>query len=179
MLFGKSMNSLQVVSLNLEKKHLTNLAITYLHETILEERDANKSVRGMFLNFAKALDCINHKILLDKLEHYSVRGIARSLFCSCWSNMLQYTVNTKEQFVSQQLPISIGVPQGSVLRPFLFLVYINNLPNCCDSKMVLYADDSVLLCTGKNICNQRKSKTELRKTEKKDKVQQTFIKLKN
>ena len=51
---------------------------------------------------------------------------------------------------SQQLPILIGVPQGSVLRSFLFLLYINNLPNCCDSKMVLYADDSVLLCTDKN-----------------------------
>ena len=81
--------------------------------------------------------------------------------------MLQYTANTEEQFVSQELPISIGVLQGSMLGPFLFLVYINDLPNCYDSKMVLYADNSYLLCTDKNICNfQRKSETELCKTKK-------------
>ena len=143
------------------EKHSTNIAITYLHETILEERDANKSVCGMFLDFAKAFDCVNHKTLLDKLEHYGVRGIAPSLLFSNLSNRLQYTVNTEEQFVSQQLPILIGVPQDSVLGPFLFLVYINDFPNCCDSKMVLYTDDSVLLCSDKNIRSfQRKSETE-------------------
>ena len=57
----------------------------HLHETILEECDANKSVCRMFLDFAKAFDCVNHKILLDKLEHYSVWSIAHSLFCSYWS----------------------------------------------------------------------------------------------
>ena len=149
------------------KNHSTNLAITCLHEAILEEHDAYKSICGMFLDFAKASDCVNHKILLDKLEYYGVRSIAHSLSCSYLSNTLQYTVNTEEQFVSQQLPISIGVPQGSVLGPFLFLVYINDLPNCCDTKMVLYADDSVLLSTDKNFSNlERKSETEFRKTEK-------------
>ena len=74
-------------------------------------------------------------------------------------------MNTEEKFVSHQLSISIEVRQGSVLGPFLFLVHINDLPNCCDSIMVLYADDSVLLCSDKNIPNhQRKSETEFRKT---------------
>ena len=82
MLFGKSTISLKIVSLNLKKQHSTNLAITYLHETILEECDANKSVCEMFLNFANAFDSSNHKILLDKLEHYGIRGIAHNLFCS-------------------------------------------------------------------------------------------------
>ena len=74
------------------------------------------------LHFAKAFDCINHQILPHKLEHYGVRGIARSLFCSYLLNRLQYTVNTEEQFVSEQLPISIRVPQGSVLGPFFLTV---------------------------------------------------------
>ena len=64
------------------KKHSANPAITYLREAILQERDANEFVYGLLLDFAKAFDCVNHKILLDKLEHYCVRGIARSLICS-------------------------------------------------------------------------------------------------
>ena len=148
------------------KKHSTKLAITHLHKTILEECNANKSVCGMFLDFAKAFDCVNHKILLDELERYGVRGIARSLFCSYLSIRLQNIVNTEEQFVFQQLLISIEMPQSSELRPILFLVSINDLPNCCHSTMVLYADVSILLCTDKNMHNlQRKSETELRKTE--------------
>ena len=64
------------------KKHSTNLAITNLHEANIEDRNANKSVCGVFLDFAKAFDCVNYQILLDKHEHYGVRGIARNLFCS-------------------------------------------------------------------------------------------------
>ena len=67
------------------------------------------------------------------------------------TNRFQYTENSGQQIQSKQLPITIGVPQGSVLGPFLLLVYMNDLPNCSDSDMILYADDSVLLCADKNL----------------------------
>ena len=82
--FAKSNASDRVINcqFGFRKKHSTNVAITFLCETILEVCDTNKSVCGMFLDFAKAFDCVNHKILRDKLEHYDVRGVTRSLFCS-------------------------------------------------------------------------------------------------
>ena len=121
-----------------------------MNEIILNELDNTKTVCGIFLDLAKAFDCVNHQILLDKLEHHGVRGYAHNLLTSYLSHRFQYTVNREERVSSGLLPISVGVPQGSVLGPFLFLVYINNLPNSCESKIVLYADDSVWLCSDVN-----------------------------
>ena len=132
------------------KKHSTNNAVTYLNEIILDELDNTKTVCEIFLDLVKAFDCVNHQILLDKLEHHGFRGNAHNLLTSYLFNRFQYTVTREERVSSGLLPISVGVPQGSVLGPFLFLVCINDLPNACESKTVLYADDSVLLCSDVN-----------------------------
>ena len=75
------------------KKHSTNNAITYLNELILTELDQNKTVCRIFLDFAKAFDCVNHQILLDKLEYQGVRENAYKLLNSHLSNRSQCTVN--------------------------------------------------------------------------------------
>ena len=149
--FWKKYNLFTNYQFGFRKVHSTNLAITYLHETLLKERNVNNSVCEIFLDFAKGFDCVNHQILFDKLELYGVRGYAICLLHSYLTNRFQYSENSDQQIRSNQLPITIGVPQGSVLGPFLFLDYINDLPNCCDSDMILYADDSALLFANKNL----------------------------
>ena len=98
------------------------------------------------MDFAKAFDTVMHSILLDKLN-YDVGENAFNLIKSYLSNRMQCTVNNKK--ISKMLSITKGILQGSILGLFLFLVYINDLPNSCNSDIMLYADDAVLLCSNK------------------------------
>ena len=115
-------------------------------QQIKEAIDSGNLAVGVFVDFQKAFDTVNHKILLKKLEHYGVRGLANQWFSSYLSNRQQYvSINGVK---SKTKPILHGVPQGSVLGPLLFLVYINDLNTCIHiSTTRHFADDTNLKCT--------------------------------
>ena len=115
-------------------------------QQIKDAIDNGKVAVAVFVDFQKAFDTVNHKILLRKLEHYGIRGIANKWFSSYLSNRQQYVSIGGTN--SETKPMLHGVPQGSVLGPLLFLIYINDLNKCIRfSTTRHFADDTNLLFT--------------------------------
>ena len=125
----------------LREDHSTNLALLYLVDKISNSLDTGEYVLGLFLDFTKAFDTVNHAILLQKLENLGVRGILLNWFESYLSNRSQYVDHSG---ISSELKyIHCGVPQGSILGPLLFLLYINDLSYVYSLLFsLLFADDS-------------------------------------
>ena len=104
---------------------------------------------ALFLDLKKAFDTVNRKILLTKLEMYGIRGCSLEWFRSYFMNRRQICAFNGK--LSDEKQINCGVPQGSNLALFLFLLCINDLPNCLETTNArLFADDTTLLAAGLN-----------------------------
>ena len=130
-------------------KRSPNLALIFLVDKITNALENGECVLGLFLDFSKAFDTVNHDILFLKLEHYGIRGSALDLFKHYLTNRSQYVVYNGLK--SEKQRITCGVPQGSILGPLLFLIYINDLGDVSKNIFtLLFADDSNLFLSGKS-----------------------------
>ena len=125
------------------KNHSTSQAVMEVLDNIYTHSDNREITMGIYLDLQKAFDTVNHSILLKKLDIYGVRGITLNWFISYLSNRKQYTVLLNHE--SSLEFINYGVPQGSVLGPLLFLIYMNDIQYAVpDAKLKLFADDTNL-----------------------------------
>jgi len=131
------------------KNYSTVFAVMDVVDNILEHLDNNETCVGIYLDIMKAFDTVNHDILLHKMFNYGIRGIVYEWFRSYLTNRVQYTkVNS---FVSNTTAITCGVPQGSVLGPVLFLIYMNDIYKAIpDVTVKLFADDTNVFLFDKN-----------------------------
>lgn len=130
-------------------KHSTYMPILDIYDKISQSVDCGKFAVGIFIDLAKAFDTINHDILCCKLERYGVRGIALQWFRNYLTNRSQYVYFNG---VSSSLKsVLCGVPQGSILGPLLFLLYINDIVRCSSVlNFILFADDTNLFYSSVN-----------------------------
>ncbi len=131
------------------ESHSTELAITNIQNTLLQNLDANEITCTVFLDLAKAFDTVDHEILLRKLDRYGIRGLPLKLLKSYFTNRTQLT--RYNGIDSEIQKINIGVPQGSILGPLLFLLFINDLPKMTKFNVKLFADDTFLSMKGNDL----------------------------
>ena len=130
----------------------TEFAVSKLLNYIIETLEKSEIGVCIFLDFAKAFDTVNHEILIQKLEYYGIRGVALNWMKSYLTNRMQCTEVGDTQ--SELELVKCGVPQGSVLGPLLFLLYINDIVKSSNLfRFTLFADDTSLYYSCKNTSN--------------------------
>ena len=127
------------------------------------------------LDLKKAFDTVGHTLLLHKLDRYGIKGNILALFQSYLTQSFQYVcVNDS---TSNKLELTCGVRQGSILGPTLFLLYVKDLPKISDFSVRLFADDTVLTMSDRDLQNLNKTvNTEVKKNRKLAVLKQTNTK---
>ena len=134
-------------------KHSTYMAIAQLVDKINTAVEKHETTIGIFLDLSKAFDTIDHNILLYKLEYYGFRGVVLEWFKNYLNNRKQYVFHNNCK--SDLKDIVCGVPQGSILGPLLFILYVNDIiytSNVLD--FILFADDTTILYSHKDISSK-------------------------
>ena len=148
--FMEANNSLHEMQYGFRSGRSCEHALLKAQSLLLDSLNKNQVSLLLLIDFSKAFDLVDHSILLQKLQHYGIRGKAHNWFKSY--------LNGREQFVSvngsdsSKKRMNYGVPQGSILGPLLFIIYINDIPGILKvAKFILYADDANIILSGKNI----------------------------
>ena len=132
------------------KNYSTYMAALNLVDRISNGLDSKRTTAALFIDLSKAFDTIDHDILSDKLFAYAVRGTSHQWLMSYLKDRPQYV--HFGNCPSKTSSINIGVPQGSILGPLLFILYINDIPNSSlRSNFILFADDTTIYCQNSNL----------------------------
>ena len=125
-------------------------AVLRYTDEVYEALNYGQSVVSVLLDLSKAFDTVDHQILINKLNKIGIRGISLQWIKSYLTNRVQYVeINGKK---STEQPITIGVPQGSILGPLLFLIYINDMSKCSEKlSFVHFADDTTVFIRGASV----------------------------
>ena len=132
------------------KNRSTSMAITNLTDAFHKSIEKHEYLLGLFIDLSRAFDTISHEILFDKLDFYGIRGVALTWIKNYLSERKQYV--SYNDVNSDMGTLSTGVPQGSILGPLLFLIYINDLPNTSTKlSFIQFADDTTLYLQGSSL----------------------------
>ena len=128
-----------------ELRHGLPISEKDAYTIILNNMNEGKATGAIFLDLKKAFDTINHSLLIKKLNKCVITGSSLKWFVSNVSGRSQ-AVNTSSS-LSDFKNIGIGIPQGTILGPLLFVIFVNSLPNCVNCKTIMYADDTTHMCS--------------------------------
>ena len=147
--FFKKQGSIYCAQYGFRRGHSTYMAVLDMVENIRKAWENGEHCLGIFIDFKKAFDTVDHQILLGKMEHLGIRGVPLELIRSYLTNRKQYVVHNGME--SSQQGISVGVPQGSILGPLFFLIYINDLSRVSlFLRCILFADDTNVFVSHKD-----------------------------
>src|SRR6218665_2310329 len=117
------------------------MALMDMQTSISDAMNSNKYSLGVFFDISKAFDTVNHALLINKLEYYSIPGVAKQWFVDYLRHRSQFV--SLRGIISPSLEITSSVPQGSILGPILFLIYLNDLSRVSNKlKLIMFTDDT-------------------------------------